>query len=181
MLANLDSENAEEDPSQTTFRESSGYQQAREAQAGDTAGYQGAFKCVCGRQDLVDWICCDSKDCPVQWYHLECVGLTEAPYGFWICPRCAADPNIDPLRPDTSKMPLFPNLVTKGVQGSTVPQDVDSNRNYKPATKKNPLIRKGVAIKKKVPTPRKKKQRWVGWQETEVEDEAETMAKVAQP
>jgi hypothetical protein len=31
---------------------------------------------------------CDSDDCPIEWFHYECMGLTEAPKGQWLCPAC---------------------------------------------------------------------------------------------
>lgn len=31
---------------------------------------------------------CDRMNCPIEWYHLECVGLKETPKGEWFCPKC---------------------------------------------------------------------------------------------
>jgi inhibitor of growth protein 3 len=31
---------------------------------------------------------CDSDDCPIEWFHYECMGLSEAPKGEWFCPAC---------------------------------------------------------------------------------------------
>ncbi|EPQ19747.1 Inhibitor of growth protein 3 [Myotis brandtii] len=33
---------------------------------------------------------CDNQDCPIEWFHYGCVGLTEAPKGKWYCPQCTA-------------------------------------------------------------------------------------------
>lgn len=46
--------------------------------------------CICGKERDAIAIRCDNKDCehPGGWYHLECVGLTEAPKGKWLCPTC---------------------------------------------------------------------------------------------
>uniref|UniRef100_A0A0R3QK12 PHD domain-containing protein n=1 Tax=Brugia timori TaxID=42155 RepID=A0A0R3QK12_9BILA len=34
-------------------------------------------------------IMCDNKQCPIEWFHFQCVGLTEAPKGKWYCERCS--------------------------------------------------------------------------------------------
>jgi hypothetical protein len=28
--------------------------------------------------------------CPIEWFHYGCVGLTQAPKGKWYCPQCTA-------------------------------------------------------------------------------------------
>lgn len=28
--------------------------------------------------------------CPIEWFHYGCVGLTQAPKGKWFCPQCTA-------------------------------------------------------------------------------------------
>ena len=33
-------------------------------------------------------ITCNSPTCPVEWFHLDCPGLSFAPEGEWICPLC---------------------------------------------------------------------------------------------
>ena len=33
---------------------------------------------------------CDNIDCSIQCFHFECVGLTDAPSGDWICTACKA-------------------------------------------------------------------------------------------
>jgi len=46
--------------------------------------------CTCQRVSFGEMIACDNPDCAVEWFHYECVGLTEAPKGRWVCPSCAA-------------------------------------------------------------------------------------------
>jgi len=29
--------------------------------------------------------------CPIEWFHFACVGLTTKPKGKWYCPRCTAE------------------------------------------------------------------------------------------
>mmetsp|Transcript_13310 Transcript_13310/g.26041 ORF Transcript_13310/g.26041 Transcript_13310/m.26041 type:complete len:230 (+) Transcript_13310:104-793(+) len=52
---------------------------------------EGSF-CTCnGRVRSEQWIGCENPDCPIAWYHLECVGLVEVPEGDWFCSkRCRA-------------------------------------------------------------------------------------------
>ena len=44
--------------------------------------------CVCREVKGGSMIACDDKACGTQWFHLECVGLTEVPSGKWLCPTC---------------------------------------------------------------------------------------------
>ncbi len=31
---------------------------------------------------------CDNEKCAIKWFHLSCLGMSEAPSGKWICPTC---------------------------------------------------------------------------------------------
>ena len=44
--------------------------------------------CTCRGPSQGNMIACDNSDCPIQWYHYECVGLKRAPRGKWFCPDC---------------------------------------------------------------------------------------------
>ncbi|MDP2435742.1 MAG: hypothetical protein Q8P67_08370 [archaeon] len=44
--------------------------------------------CICDRVSFGEMVCCDRSDCATEWFHFECVGLTQAPKGTWICPDC---------------------------------------------------------------------------------------------
>lgn len=45
--------------------------------------------CVCKTgDDGQPMICCDNDSCDVQWYHMNCIGLSEVPIGLWLCPSC---------------------------------------------------------------------------------------------
>jgi hypothetical protein len=44
--------------------------------------------CICHRVSFGEMVCCDSSDCPTQWFHFECVGLTSSPKGKWFCADC---------------------------------------------------------------------------------------------
>ena len=36
----------------------------------------------------IKWIGCHNKECEVEWYHVECLGIEETPKGNWYCPLC---------------------------------------------------------------------------------------------
>lgn len=49
--------------------------------------------CYCKRVYYGGMIGCDNDSCPIEWFHFECVSLTEQPKGTWYCPECRAAPN----------------------------------------------------------------------------------------
>jgi len=38
-----------------------------------------------GRSGLRKWF---DKDCPIEWFHFQCVGLSTTPSGVWFCEQC---------------------------------------------------------------------------------------------
>ncbi|EGG15316.1 PHD zinc finger-containing protein [Cavenderia fasciculata] len=44
--------------------------------------------CICGRVSFGEMIECESSGCKIEWFHFECVGLTQPPKGKWYCPDC---------------------------------------------------------------------------------------------
>jgi len=46
--------------------------------------------CVCKRVSFGEMVGCDNADCKIEWFHFECVGLTNPPKGKWMCPDCTA-------------------------------------------------------------------------------------------
>ncbi|RMJ22088.1 PHD finger domain protein, partial [Aspergillus sp. HF37] len=46
--------------------------------------------CVCGDVSFGTMICCENPDCDREWFHLNCVGLSEVPSrtAKWYCPDC---------------------------------------------------------------------------------------------
>lgn len=45
--------------------------------------------CFCKQGSYGDMIGCDNPNCPIEWFHYECVGLNAPPKGEWFCPTCA--------------------------------------------------------------------------------------------
>ncbi|KAJ5212021.1 uncharacterized protein N7498_003667 [Penicillium cinerascens] len=46
--------------------------------------------CICGDVSFGTMICCENPDCDREWFHLDCVGLSEVPSrtAKWYCPNC---------------------------------------------------------------------------------------------
>lgn len=44
--------------------------------------------CTCRNVSHGEMIGCEGENCENEWYHFECVGLTEAPEGAWFCDSC---------------------------------------------------------------------------------------------
>ncbi|KAL7071794.1 hypothetical protein ACQ4LE_008926 [Meloidogyne hapla] len=44
--------------------------------------------CVCQQVSFGHMVCCDNKNCLIEWFHFPCVGLTASPKGKWYCPQC---------------------------------------------------------------------------------------------
>ncbi|XP_011295578.1 inhibitor of growth protein 5 isoform X2 [Musca domestica] len=47
--------------------------------------------CLCHQVSYGEMIGCDNPDCPIEWFHFACVGLTIKPKGKWFCPKCTQD------------------------------------------------------------------------------------------
>ena len=47
--------------------------------------------CNCRGRDEGDMVECDGRSCTFQWFHFDCVGITEAPEGKWYCDDCSQD------------------------------------------------------------------------------------------
>lgn len=46
--------------------------------------------CICNQVSYGDMVACDNEDCPFEWFHYPCVGITQPPKGKWYCPQCTA-------------------------------------------------------------------------------------------
>ena len=129
------------------------------------------YQCICGGKNYPDWIACDHVDCPIVWYHLVCLNITEIPVGLWHCPRCR------PSKPSSSRsgaaqprpqVPGFPNLVQSKFSAPKVEEKLPFKRGVP--------IKKGVAVV--IPKP---KPRWKGWMEVSAEEEDQYKQKIEKP
>mmetsp|Transcript_42492 Transcript_42492/g.109253 ORF Transcript_42492/g.109253 Transcript_42492/m.109253 type:complete len:182 (-) Transcript_42492:157-702(-) len=44
--------------------------------------------CFCNQVSFGNMVACENPDCKIEWFHFDCVGLTEQPKGMWYCPDC---------------------------------------------------------------------------------------------
>jgi hypothetical protein len=44
--------------------------------------------CKCPYDEVSEMIGCDSHECPIEWFHFDCVGISVPPIGTWFCPEC---------------------------------------------------------------------------------------------
>jgi hypothetical protein len=44
--------------------------------------------CICRQPFNRPMIGCDGPSCDIEWYHLDCIGLSEPPEGDWLCDQC---------------------------------------------------------------------------------------------
>ncbi|KZF22441.1 hypothetical protein L228DRAFT_248130 [Xylona heveae TC161] len=54
-----------------------------EEDAGDDRKY-----CTCRSVSYGNMVACDNDDCPYEWFHWSCVGMTKEPVGKWYCDEC---------------------------------------------------------------------------------------------
>ena len=47
--------------------------------------------CFCHNEESGTMIFCDKKNCPIKWFHLQCLKITRIPKGKWYCPQCRKD------------------------------------------------------------------------------------------
>lgn len=45
--------------------------------------------CLCQQVSFGEMIGCDNEECPIEWFHFQCVNLTSKPKGKWYCPQCS--------------------------------------------------------------------------------------------
>ncbi len=44
--------------------------------------------CTCRSVSYGNMVACDNDDCPYEWFHWQCVGMTKEPIGKWYCEEC---------------------------------------------------------------------------------------------
>ncbi|KAL1984842.1 hypothetical protein VTN96DRAFT_8597 [Rasamsonia emersonii] len=54
----------------------------------DEGGEDTKVYCTCRSVSHGDMVACDNDNCPYEWFHWKCVGLTREPIGTWYCDEC---------------------------------------------------------------------------------------------
>ena len=120
-----------------------------------------------------DWICCDSDNCSVTWYHWECVGVTERPSGHWLCPKCSLKSTTDAEllnEPRGAGKSISPKMAKRTLIDPKKAVNHEEKVEQVAANKTPVRPKKGIAVKKA--PPKKTKSQWgVGWVETDSEDD----------
>ena len=55
---------------------------------GDDGDVDDRKYCTCRNVSFGQMIACESDDCPYEWFHYGCVGITKEPNGAWFCEEC---------------------------------------------------------------------------------------------
>lgn len=45
--------------------------------------------CICRQISYGEMVACDNTECEIEWFHYDCVGITQPPKGKWFCPDCS--------------------------------------------------------------------------------------------
>lgn len=45
--------------------------------------------CLCRQISYGEMVACDNTGCEIEWFHYDCVGVTQPPKGKWYCPDCS--------------------------------------------------------------------------------------------
>lgn len=121
-----------------------------------------------------NYIQCDNENCLVGWHHWECMQVTEAPAGTWLCPSCSPSAAfyIKQLVTKRAASPVGPEVEMTDEAASS------NTRKQKPVfdVKEKDVPKKGVAVKKD--GEKKPKPKWIGWVELSSDGEQEFKQKV---
>jgi hypothetical protein len=47
--------------------------------------------CICHRLSHGEMVACENENCPIEWFHFVCVGITGKAPQVWFCSECATD------------------------------------------------------------------------------------------
>lgn len=67
---------------------------ARSGQANTTLYHRDETKyCICRQISYGEMVACDNEECEYEWFHYDCVGVSQPPKGKWYCPDCSRKMN----------------------------------------------------------------------------------------
>lgn len=65
------------------------FKRSRRLQATPSLRSKDESECICGKPAYGEMVGCENPECPVEWFHPECVGLGRVPAGKWFCRHCS--------------------------------------------------------------------------------------------
>lgn len=86
MLSSADISDSEN--TNTSRRHGAGGSDEEAEDEEDEGGEDTKVYCTCRSVSHGDMVACDNDDCPYEWFHWKCVGLTREPLGTWYCEEC---------------------------------------------------------------------------------------------
>ncbi|ORX59746.1 hypothetical protein DM01DRAFT_1191704 [Hesseltinella vesiculosa] len=60
----------------------------KEVQESEEGGEEPLY-CYCRQVSYGEMVGCDGENCPYEWFHMDCTGLTAPPKGAWYCDECS--------------------------------------------------------------------------------------------
>ena len=100
--------------------------------------------CICQMKEREPMVACDNPNCPVEWFHFECVGLSKALKGYidGFCMDCTSSQDIQPTTSNPRKRKVAStssNLKQARTNSETVVCPCDVNvRSHRRACPLNP-------------------------------------------
>lgn len=77
--------------------------------------------CICHQVSFGEMVACDNPECPVEWFHFACVGLTTNPRGKWFCPLCTRHASKT-QKPPKSASAATPSAAAAAASASAAPR-----------------------------------------------------------
>ena len=89
--------------------------------------------CYCQQPARGDMVACENEQCPLEWFHLECVHMTQVPDGEWYCSNCSpVQSKYDTVAPTTSVAPTTTVALTPSVAPQPKSTDVAASQASTP-------------------------------------------------
>lgn len=117
------------------------------------AGDSEEIYCICQRPAFDEMIGCDNSECPIEWFHVQCVGLDpkNKPKGKWYCPPCRAKgmggppgpgaaygyPQMGPMGAGDGRGDMYRQMGPPGVDPSMMPRGMPMYAGYRPVPGQN--------------------------------------------
>ena len=74
--------------SDTNSKSSSSDQKVSASNSSNVCDNEEPTYCYCNGPDKGKMIACDNPACPIEWFHVRCLGICYIPKGNWYCPEC---------------------------------------------------------------------------------------------